>query len=153
MVNKTLAVITLLAILITLAGIEMIQPSVPIERNQIRGAEISYHDASIRSMPGVGSTITEANVARYVDHTPLPLALPGSYVSSIDTPQLISSKKVSMLLHGEQTGYTDSVLLWYVTLHGRFLFSAVAKRIMTSHISYEVFDSITGRLIMFGSVG
>lgn len=66
---------------------------------------------------------------------------------------LLTSSKISVRLNGEETGYPDSALLWFVELHGTFVFFGPQGRTVTAHIGYQVFDPTTGDLIMFGGMG
>ncbi len=114
---------------------------------------------AIRTMPGMAvaqanaqtgtKQITQAIVVQFVQQTGLPHTLPGSSLSAVTSAKLLTSKEISNLLHGEETGLPDSKLLWYVTMQGTFILPTYNGSV-TAHRGYEVFDPDTGNLIMCG---
>jgi hypothetical protein len=115
--------------------------------------------SAIRTMPGVGKVITQADIIRYVTKKGMPRTLSGSRVDYVISVDLLTSGQISNLLHGEQTGLPEAKKLWFVTLKGVFFFpgpssaqSGKVRSLPACHIGYEVFDPDTGNLYMFGGL-
>ena len=69
-------------------------------------------------------------------------------------PELLTAAQISTHLHGESIGYPNNTVLWFVELRGEFVFPGPpGGQSITAHLGYQVFDPVTGDLIMFGSLG
>lgn len=155
-----------LVLTITLAGAFFSQasaatvpnPSPPATKGGDPSANLGRHFAitgspGIRMMPNVGTSIGKADVVRYVQLSGIPDLLNGSSLSAVASAEVLTSKQIGILLDGESTGFADTTPLWFVSLQGTFIFhgpSLSPKR--TYQKAYEVFDPITGNLLMYGSL-
>lgn len=113
----------------------------------------SLGGSAIRLMKNDGGPITQSDVIKYVRAAGMPRTLGPAHSITVTRADLLTSSEISARLHGEQTGYPDNATLWFVEIHGTFVFPAYHGQVVTSHIGYQVFDPITGNLVMFGSMG
>lgn len=113
----------------------------------------SLGGSAIRLMKTDGGPITQADVIKYVRAAGMPRTIGPAHAITVTRAELLTSSIISARLHGERTGYSDNATLWFVEIHGTFVFPAYHGQVVTSHIGYQVFDPITGNLVMFGSMG
>jgi hypothetical protein len=83
----------------------------------------------------------------------MPRTLNATSPFTVTHAELLTSLAISARLHGEQTGYPNNATLWFVQMHGTFVFPGPGGHTVTSHIGYQVFDPTTGNLVMFGGMG
>lgn len=100
-----------------------------------------------------GSPIAQGDVVKYVQHAVMPRTLGPARAFTVTHAELLTSTEISTRLHGEQTGYPDNAMLWFVDLRRTFTFSGPHNTVVTAHIGYQVFDPTTGNLVMFGGMG
>jgi hypothetical protein len=103
---------------------------------------------------GSGPSFTAKDVAQYVQghRVPHDVYSAGPQRQTIAAVKFIASRDVSVLLHGEATGFPDGTLLCYVELHGNFSFLGPQNVVLSYNRGYEVFDGQTGNLVMAGGL-
>lgn len=108
----------------------------------------------IRLMKRDGSPIENDDVVKFVEATGMPRTLgPRHPVTGVQA-QLLTSAQISARLRGESTGDPDSTVLWFVQMHGTFVFPGPpGEPAITAHLGYEVFDPASGNILMFGGLG
>lgn len=107
----------------------------------------------IRLTKSNNGPITQNDVIKYVQTVGMPRMHNPTGSFTVTRAALLTSSAISARLHGEETGYPDSALLWFVEVHGTFVFFGPQGRTVTAHIGYQVFDPTTGDLVMFGGMG
>lgn len=107
----------------------------------------------IRLTKSNNGPITQNDVIKYVQTVGMPRMHNPTGSFTVTRAELLTSSAISARLHGEETGYPDSALLWFVEVHGTFVFFGPQGRTVTAHIGYQVFDPTTGDLVMFGGKG
>lgn len=115
--------------------------------------QLSAGGPTIRLVKKDGSPITQADVIKYVQTSGMPRVLTQAQSVKVTRAELLTSSEISVLLHGEPTGYPDDAMLWFVEMNGTFVFPANLGQTITSHVGYQVFDPITGNLVMYGGMG
>jgi hypothetical protein len=70
----------------------------------------------------------------------------------VSTVSFTTSGAVSTLLHGADMGLPDTTPVCYVELQGTYSFAGPQGNVVTFHKGFEVFDSLTGNLILAGGL-
>jgi hypothetical protein len=102
------------------------------------------------SKVGPSLTFTAADAKQYVTNHPFwntNIQVNGSF--NVTKVTFLTSRALSIQLHGESIGRPDTAMVCYVELHGTFIFAG-AKSAITTHLAYEVFDAQSGNLILTG---
>lgn len=126
-------------------------PSLPAAR--AAAAQDSPGRSAIRLMKKDGATITPDDIAKFIQLTGMPRTLgPLGPITDVRA-ELLTSAEISVRLHGASTGFADGTLLWFVQMRGTFVFPAARGQTVTAHIGYQIFDPVTGNIVMFGGLG
>ena len=97
-----------------------------------------------------GATYTSADATQFVS-THRALHTHGSSTKPIvDTVNFLMSQQVSQLFNGESLGVPGGTLVCMVEFHGTFLVAGPgsARKVGTFHHGAEVFDALTGNLLL-----
>jgi len=108
---------------------------------------------SIRQMKTDGGVISASDVENFVQLEGMPRTVgPRSPMTDIHAT-LLTSAQISTLLKGENTGFADNTLLWFVEMRGTFVFPGPANEpSVIAHVGYQIFDPVTGDRVMFGGL-
>jgi hypothetical protein len=103
--------------------------------------------------PQGAQPFTKQDVINYFSTHNLPKNSGSLSQFAVDSLQFLTSKDVTTLLHGVTTGLLDDEVVGFVTLFGNFIFTGPAgTRPVQFARAYAVFDSITGNLLMVGTL-
>ncbi len=109
--------------------------------------------SGLRVLKPDGSPIRASDVEHYVMTVGMPRTLgPRNPITDVHA-ELLTSAQISARLHDESTGYPASAQLWFVQMHGTFVFPGPPDgKSVTAHIGYQFFDPVSGNLLMFGGI-
>jgi hypothetical protein len=117
------------------------RPTVPVGSAAIKPAT--------QSVP----SFTVDAAREYAMAHPLPAFAGGkNQKPKITRSEFLTSKQVSQILHGANTGFADDQLLCYVELQGPFTFSGPPKTTVTYPRGIMIFNAATGNFIMSGGI-
>jgi hypothetical protein len=103
--------------------------------------------------PQGAQPFTKQDVINYFSTHNLPKNSGSLSQFAVDSLQFLTSKDVTTLLQGVTTGLLDDEVVAFVTLFGNFIFTGPAgTRPVQFARAYAVFDSITGNLLMVGTL-
>jgi hypothetical protein len=125
-------------------GVSLLPPGIP---NRPQG----YPALPVN--PQGAPPFTERDVINYFTTHNLPKNSGSLSQISVGSLQFLTSKDVSTLLGGVTTGLTDDEVVGFVTLFGNFIFTGPDDTTPVQFArAYAVFDSITGNLLMVGTL-
>jgi len=123
-------------------------------RSRANGAAIGAPaiQPTLSDTSAVTSTFTQSDVEQYIHSHQMFRAVssPAAQNQIIAQVKAMTSHDVSALLNGETTGLPDTTLVWYVKLQGPFSFAGPAGTSATYPNAVEVFDALTGNLVLVG---
>lgn len=101
--------------------------------------------------PQNGNQITESELRSYVLQHGFESNASDNHQFTIVQIIQMDNSAVEIAIGGEMTGLPSTRLIWYVVLDGTFVFSGPSSvGYITYHRAFEIFDSVSGNLIMIG---
>jgi uncharacterized protein YceK len=144
------------AVVLLLAGVTALSASarVPQASRPVEGAPGIQPTLVTANVSSTSPRFTRADVVQYVHShrmwRNLAMDMPGTQV--VSTVNFTTSGAVSVLLHGADMGLPDATPVCYVELQGTYSFAGPQGNVSTFHKGFEVFDSLTGNLILAGGL-